>query len=296
MKLAEELQSRPVEWECRLALGRAALGAAAPEEALRQAAAATALAAALLPEIPDWRGAGLLAAALASPGDRPRRKPPSREAVERLAAERTRQNALLGEETLLEDPRALEIWQGWLLGTAETDGLEAASARAAEADWPPLLDWLAARSIVNDRGPTEQPRGVGEHLRTNSRSAVKWTAPVLLLCLAGCGGGVATTLTGGSVPIGGRAITATALLPDGTPVANATVTVRSLSSGQVLQTTTTECAGPVTTRRRAVDADLDVTIARPSSNSLELVIPAANIRGSPISRSMPDRSPRFRRW
>ena len=108
----------------------------------------------------------------------------------------------------------------------------------------------------------------------------KRTIPAILLGLAGCG--TATTLTGRSVPIGGsRAITAIALLPNGTPVVNAVVTVRSLSSGAVLQTTATDASGRFTTGAVAVDADLDVVVMQPPTNNLELVIPRVGITGQP---------------
>lgn len=111
----------------------------------------------------------------------------------------------------------------------------------------------------------------------NSRWIAKRIVPAFLLCLAGCGG--ATSLTGGSVPTGGREITATVLLPNGTPAANATVTVRTLSTGAVLQTATTNATGQFTTPAVPVTADLDVIVTQPPTNTLELVIPHANITG-----------------
>ncbi|MCW3095944.1 MAG: hypothetical protein JWL77_1562 [Chthonomonadaceae bacterium] len=113
----------------------------------------------------------------------------------------------------------------------------------------------------------------------HSRCIAKLTVLALLFCLVGCGG--ATSLTGGSVPIGGRAITATVLLPNGTPAANATVTVRTLSSGTVLQTATTNAMGQFTTSAVPVDADLDVVVTQPPTNTLELVIPHNTITGQP---------------
>ena len=111
----------------------------------------------------------------------------------------------------------------------------------------------------------------------NSRYVAKWSVPGLLLWLAGCG--AATSLTGGSVPIGGRAITAVALLPNGTPVANAPVTVRSLTTGTVLQTATTDATGRFTTPALPVDSDLDISVAQPPTNRLELVIPHTSLTG-----------------
>jgi hypothetical protein len=112
-------------------------------------------------------------------------------------------------------------------------------------------------------------------------SVAKGIAVALLFCLVGCGGGVGNTLTGGSVPIGGRAITAVAVLPDGSPIANATVTIRALASGAVLQTTATDALGRFTTSAVSAETDLDVVITQPPTNSLELVIPRANLAGHP---------------
>ena len=103
-----------------------------------------------------------------------------------------------------------------------------------------------------------------------------------LLWLAGCGGGgVASGLSGGSVPLGGRAVTGTVLLPDATPVANTTVTLRSLTSGQVVQTTSTDNSGRFVATGVPVDSDLDVVVMQPPSNSLEAIIPQSNLASNP---------------
>lgn len=114
----------------------------------------------------------------------------------------------------------------------------------------------------------------------NFRCVARRMALLLLLCLIGCGG-TGNSLTGGSVPIGSREITATVLLPDGNPVTNATVTVRTLTSGTLLHTTTTNAQGQFTTAAISVAADLDIRVTQPPSNNLELVIPHAAITGQP---------------
>jgi tetratricopeptide (TPR) repeat protein len=159
LALAEELQSRPVEWECRLALGRAALGEGEPEAALTHGFAATFLAAVLLPDVLDWWGAGLLAQAHRLAGRRAEAQAAYEEAIGRLTAERARQSALLGEDTLLEDPRALEIWRGWLEFTAINTGRETARELASSSDWPPLQDWFEAWKT---RGPEKREEVRGE--------------------------------------------------------------------------------------------------------------------------------------
>jgi len=160
LKIAEDLQSRPVEWECRLALSRAALGAGMPDEALTQAVAATALADALRPERLDWLGPGLLAAAHHLAGRVAQARAAYAEAIDRLATQRLRQNALTGEDTTLEDPRALEMWCDRLRFTMETAGWEAARDLATVADWPPLLDWFDAQ-FPPESGHAASPKDEG---------------------------------------------------------------------------------------------------------------------------------------
>lgn len=92
------------------------------------------------------------------------------------------------------------------------------------------------------------------------------------LALAGCGG-VGQSLTGGSVPIGGRVITGVALLPDGAPVANSTVTVRSVPAGAVLQTGATDATGKFTVGGVPADSDVSVSVSQPPSTNLELIVP-----------------------
>lgn len=106
-----------------------------------------------------------------------------------------------------------------------------------------------------------------------------WLA-IACLCLAGCGGG-GLTLSGGSVPVGGRAITGTALLPDSTPAANAQVAVRSLPVGATLQTASTDSSGRFTVQGVPTNSDISVVITQSSGNRLEVVIPRAGLSANP---------------
>lgn len=106
----------------------------------------------------------------------------------------------------------------------------------------------------------------------------------LLLCfawaLAGCGGG-SLGLTGGSVPVGGRAVTGAALLPDGTAAVSATVTARSVPSGSVIQTTTTDAAGRFTLTGIPTSGDLSVVVSQPPNKTLEAVVPRDTLMTNP---------------
>src|SRR5579871_1662789 len=104
---------------------------------------------------------------------------------------------------------------------------------------------------------------------------------MLALCwLAGCGG-VGNSLSGGSVPIGGRTVTGTALLPDSTPAANAIVTIRSLPSGNLVQATTTDSSGRFTLKGVPTNSDMDVIIMQPPSNTLEAIVSLSELTSNP---------------
>jgi len=53
-------------------------------------------------------------------------------------------------DTSLEDPLALQVWQSWLQFVVETEGADQARVAAAEAEWPPLNEWL--ESQLQDKG------------------------------------------------------------------------------------------------------------------------------------------------
>lgn len=99
--------------------------------------------------------------------------------------------------------------------------------------------------------------------------------------LAGCGGGLATTLSGGSVPIGGRAVTGTVVLPSSAPVANALVTLRSIPANTVLLTTTTDSQGRFTASGVPTNGDISVVVNQPPTYTLQAVIPQVNLAANP---------------
>ena len=103
-----------------------------------------------------------------------------------------------------------------------------------------------------------------------------------LFALTGCGSGF-QSLTGGSVPIGGRAVTGTVLLPDGTAVAASPVTVRSLPSGSVLGTSMTDVNGRFTVSGVPTNGDISVVVTQPPSNILEAVVPRTSLAANPDS-------------
>jgi hypothetical protein len=101
-----------------------------------------------------------------------------------------------------------------------------------------------------------------------------------LICLGGCGGG-ALTLTGGSVPIGGRAVSGVVLLPDGAPVVKAQVTVKALPSGSAIQKSTTDANGRFALQGVPISGDISVVVNQPPSNVLEVVVPRATLADHP---------------
>ncbi|HLJ55938.1 MAG TPA: carboxypeptidase-like regulatory domain-containing protein [Chthonomonadaceae bacterium] len=106
-------------------------------------------------------------------------------------------------------------------------------------------------------------------------------AATAVLLLGGCGG-AGQNLTGGSVPVGGRAITGSAVLPDGSRVVGARVTVRSLPSGAVLHTATTDSSGHFTCSRIPTDADISIVVAAPPTSTMEAVVPQAELAANPV--------------
>jgi hypothetical protein len=101
-----------------------------------------------------------------------------------------------------------------------------------------------------------------------------------LIWLGGCGGG-ASSLTGGSVPVGGRTVSGVAVLPNGSPVANALVTIKALPSGSVIQKSTTNASGQFTVQGVPTSGDISVVVNQPPSNMLEAVVPRATLADNP---------------
>jgi hypothetical protein len=108
----------------------------------------------------------------------------------------------------------------------------------------------------------------------DKRRGVYCLAGLALVCLTGCGGGLG--LTGGSVPIGGRAITGVALLPNAAPLANAPVTVRTLSTGAVVRSASTDGTGRFTVSGVPTDADVSLTVHQ-AATTLAAVVPQPDL-------------------
>lgn len=104
---------------------------------------------------------------------------------------------------------------------------------------------------------------------------------LLLGIQAGCGGGAGLALSGGSVPIGGRSVSGTVLLPNETPVVNAPVTLLTLPSGQVIQTTTTNSSGQFTAKGVPTTNDVEIVVNQPPSNMLSTVISQSTLAANP---------------
>lgn len=142
LRLATELQARPVQLDCRLILARAALGEDAPEDALLQGNAVIELAASFQIPFPEWRGHALIAQAYVRQGQQPQALAAFQQAITALGAVRQQQKDAGEEDTVLEEPAAMELWQEWLRFVVVTQGQQAAGAQVSLADWPPLSDWF----------------------------------------------------------------------------------------------------------------------------------------------------------
>lgn len=98
--------------------------------------------------------------------------------------------------------------------------------------------------------------------------------------LAGCGGGGTLGLTGGSVPLGGRVVTGVAVLPDNTAVANAQVSVRSLPSGAIIRTSSTDSMGRFSVPGIPASGDISVVVSQPPKNTLEAIVPRSSLNAN----------------
>jgi len=104
---------------------------------------------------------------------------------------------------------------------------------------------------------------------------------VAAVALSGCGGGGGLGLSGGSIPVGGRVVTGTALLPDGTAVANAQVAVRTIPSGTTIASTTTDASGRFTVQNVPTSGDLSIVVTQPPTNTLESIVPRSSLAMNP---------------
>lgn len=142
LALATELHARPVQLDCHLTLAEAALGRKMPEAALQHARTGVEIAdSARIPHI-AWQGYAMIAEAEIQLQRVAEAAAAFQEAITGLRADRARQQEIGEEDTLMEDTRATELWRSWLRFTVDAEGADQARARAIDADWPPLLDWL----------------------------------------------------------------------------------------------------------------------------------------------------------
>ena len=112
-----------------------------------------------------------------------------------------------------------------------------------------------------------------------------WLTPLFLaaaVSLSGCsGGGGALGLSGGSVPLGGRVVTGVAVLPDGTPAANAKVALKSLPAGIVVETSTTDSSGRFSLPSVPTDNDVSIVVTQPPTTNMEAVVPQSDLAANP---------------
>jgi hypothetical protein len=115
--------------------------------------------------------------------------------------------------------------------------------------------------------------------RTPPKFALLGVPAVLAgVLIGGCGGG-SMSLTGGSVPIGGRAITGTAVLPGSIAAANATVTAKALPAGTSISKTRTDGSGGFTLSNIPGNTDIDIVVATGNGGQLEIIVPRSALSG-----------------
>jgi len=151
LKLAADLHARPVEIECHLVLAQAYFDSASIDDVFNHAGAVIDLARNdHLPNI-TWKAHFLLARANAARSDLAVARSEYQHAILELRTAREVPPVIKQEaDTSLEDPLALQVWQSWLQFVVETEGADQARVAAAEAEWPPLNEWL--ESQLQDKG------------------------------------------------------------------------------------------------------------------------------------------------
>ena len=99
-----------------------------------------------------WKGHFQTARALLRLGRQEEARAAFEQAIDALNAVREHHRETGEEDTALEEPLALELWQDWLRFAADTEGAERAREMAALADWPPLPDWLETQLQTEGEG------------------------------------------------------------------------------------------------------------------------------------------------
>jgi hypothetical protein len=121
-----------------------------------------------------------------------------------------------------------------------------------------------------------------EAVRSMARTVWQYLACIAAaIAFSGCGGGGGLGLSGGSIPVGGRVVTGTALLPDGSAVANAQVTVQTIPSGSTIATATTDQTGKFTVQNVPTDSDVSVIVSQPPTNTLQTVVSRSSLMMNP---------------
>jgi hypothetical protein len=99
--------------------------------------------------------------------------------------------------------------------------------------------------------------------------------------LSGCGGGGGLGLSGGSIPVGGRVVTGTALLPDGSAAANAQVSVKTIQTGATVATAMTDAAGKFAAQNVPTNGDVSVVVTLPPTGTLQSVVSTTDLMTNP---------------
>lgn len=142
MAMANDLQSRPLQLECRTTSAFALLQLDSDQTAFALALDVIEKSAAYhLPDI-EWKGHYILALVYSRRGDLPLARSSYEQAIALFEKVRSEFLSREGEDLATEERYAMKLWQDWLRFAVAAEGQEEARKRAAEADWPPLQEWL----------------------------------------------------------------------------------------------------------------------------------------------------------
>lgn len=142
LKIAEELGSKPVQWDGCLLLAHIALARGLHGEAIRHGEAALAIGREMRAPAAGWRVLSVIAQARAAENDALEAEGAFRAAIQLLRDDRRIRFDASAKDALLENPEATALWQQWLVLLVKTGRAREAESQVTASDWLPLKQWF----------------------------------------------------------------------------------------------------------------------------------------------------------
>jgi len=142
LKIAEELGSKPVQWDGSLLMAQIAQERGLRQEAIRHGEAALAIGREMRASAVAWRVLSVIAQSWMEDDNAVEAEGAFRAALQLLRDDRRVRSDAAAKNALLENPEAAALWRQWLILLMKTGRVQEAESQAVTADWPPLLQWL----------------------------------------------------------------------------------------------------------------------------------------------------------